>query len=748
MFNSKHEKLYVILFFAVLTIILTWPTAWHSFSSVPSLGSDTMQVIGVAGDKANLISDQGLFKGTFEMIKRSDFGITTIYAYFQLIFGRVVGYNLLFFISFILSGLGAYLLALYFTKNKPASLVAGIIFAFSPFHIHNALGTNVGTMHQEWLPFFVLFLFKFFDDLKFRNFVLSGLFLFLIGFTEHQLLAFTVIFMLFFLVYKLFTEPKLFLRGKFWLYAGTSAIVLSVLFFIMFRSLFVIAGSDNNYLDAGLKSAVKYSNDALSIFVTPPFHSFWPEAFDSLRGQFERRSSSNFSVFVGYSVLLLSLIAIFAIRYFKRNRLPSKGICFWLAVTVGFFVLSLGPYLHYKGILDPPVKMPYYLIYQYLPFYKNIRTVGRIFVFSMLGFSVLAAWGMAFINAKFSIFNPPIGRAGFQKNNRKYEDVALKKNIGNDRELNKKSKILYFLVGFVVALEFLAIPLKTDSLLHSSFYDKLGQDKEKYSVLEVPGSTDYDFASRDLVWKSIHQKVTVNGFDFARFNKEGYMFQRGTPIIRTLLYDIPNGDNGNDRDIVKSSYYNISSEILNYYNIRWVILDKAALKGDPAKGDFDLTYPAKAYVASVIKCVDEYEDEYLYACKIDQSDMPDHMFLAMDFSNSHWVGKSESKNGLQRWAENGAGMKIVNMTSQVQKSRLNFNLKITKPLRLKVFLNGEEIFNQYITAITQKQNVSAELPSILPGENEIIFGVYAADNSEIRSDKKSDTARIYQVEVE
>ncbi|MFA6194003.1 MAG: hypothetical protein WC726_04035 [Parcubacteria group bacterium] len=732
MFKPKHEKLYIILFFAVLAIILTWPTAWHFFSSVPSSGSDTMQVIGVAGDKANLIAGQGFFKGTFELIKRSEFNVTTIYAYFQLIFGRVAGYNLLFFISFILSGFGAYLFALYFTKNKPASLIAGIIFAFAPFHIHNAMSTNAGTMHQEWLPFFVLYLFRFFNDLKFRNFVLSGLFLFLIGFTEHQLLAFTVVFIFFFLVYNLITEPKLFLRGKFWLYAGTSAIVLSVLFFIMFRSLFTIAGSGNNYLDAGLKSAVKYSNDTLSIFVPPNFHTFWSNAFSHLRNQFERNFDSSFSDYAGYLVMLLSLIAILAVHYFKKNKLPSKGIWFWLAVTIGFYVLSLGPYLHYKGVLDPPIKMPYWFIYQYLPFYKNIRTVGRLFVFSMLGFSVLAAWGMAFINSKFS----------------KNKNSISEEKDSNGWELNKRSKILYCLAGLIIILEFLAIPLKTDSLLHSSFYEKLGQDKEKYSVLEVPGSTDYDFASRDLVWKSIHQKTTINGFDFARVNKEGYMFQRGTPIIRTLLYDIPGGSNGNDRDIVKNAYYIISSEILNFYNIRWVILDKTALKGDPAKGDSDLSYSAKAYVASVIKCADVYEDEYLYACKIDQSDVPEHMFLAMDYSNDHWMGKSESKNGLQRWAENGAGMKIVNMTSQTQKSRLNFNLKIDKPMRLKVFFNGQEVFNQYITAITQKQSISAELPNILPGENEIIFGVYAADNSEIRSDKKSDTARIYQVEVE
>ncbi|HUD08774.1 MAG TPA: hypothetical protein VMQ48_01635, partial [Candidatus Saccharimonadales bacterium] len=400
----KNEKFRVVLFFTALTVILTWPSVWHFFSSVPSSGADTMQVIGVAGDKANLLSDQGIFKGTIELIKRSEFNITTLYAYFQLIFGRAVGYNILFFASFILSGFGAYLLAFYFTKNKPASLIAGIIFAFSPFHIYNSLSTNAGTMHQEWLPFFALYLFKFFEDLNWKNFSLAGLFLLLIGFTEHQLLAFTVIFILFFLVYKLIIQPKIYLRGKFWAYAGTSILVLSIVFFFMFRSLFVIAGSDNNFLDAGFKSAVKYSNDALSIFVPPNLHTFWPDTFSHLRDQFERNSDSTFSAYAGYSVLLLSLLGIFGIRFLKKKNIPTRGIFFWFFVAVGFYVLSWGPYLHYKGLLDPPVKMPYYFIYQYLPFYKNIRTVGRLFVWSILGFSMLAAWGMTYINFQFSIF--------------------------------------------------------------------------------------------------------------------------------------------------------------------------------------------------------------------------------------------------------------------------------------------------------------------------------------------------------
>ncbi|MDD3486836.1 MAG: hypothetical protein PHF35_00435 [Candidatus Moranbacteria bacterium] len=737
-YNPKYEKLYVILFFTVLTAILTWPAAWHFFSAVPSSGSDTMQVIGVAGNKANLIADQGFFRGTWSLIKSSEFTITTLYAYFQLILGRVFAYNLLFFLSFILSGFGTYLLADYFLKNKPAALVAGVIFAFSPFHMHNALGTNVGTMHQEWLPFFALYLFKFFDGLELKNFALSGLFLFLIALSEHQLLAFTAIFIIFFLAYKLASDPKSFLRGKLWLYFAVSAAVLSVVFFFMFRSLFTIANSDNNFLDAGFSAAVKYSNDSLSIFIPPNFHSFWSDAFSGLREQFNRRSKSDFSDYTGYATLIFSVLAVFGAGNLKKKKIPTVGLFFWLAVALGFYILSWGPYLQFKGVLDPPVKMPYYLIYTYLPYYKNIRTVGRFFVWSMLGFSVLAAWGMAYAESKIS---------NLKTKNKKGSDNAGEGDNPDNSRKNKFRVIFYPMITFVVAVEFLAVPLETNSLLHSSFYEKLGQDKEKYSVIEVPGSTSYSFASRDLVWKSIHRKNTLNSYDFARVNKEAYLFQENTPIIRDLLYDVPDEEDRNNSDIMKSSYYDIANEILKYYDVRYIILDKQALKGNPEEGDRDMIYPMKAYISSVIECSDTYEDEYLYACQVDRSKMPSHMFLAFP-SKDHWVGKSTAKGGAKRYAESGAELNLVNMAGGLMDGRFSFNLKLPKPMGIKVLFNGREVFSQYITSIKQKKNIEIDLTNINPGDNKITFGVYAADGSEIHADGKSDAPAIYQADIE
>ena len=92
--------------------------------------------------------------------------------------------------SFVFSGLGVYLLVFYLTKNKQASFLAGIIFAFSSFHVYQAAAIHLGMRHQELIPFFVLFLLRFFEKFEFKFFALAGLFALLIAITEHQLLAF------------------------------------------------------------------------------------------------------------------------------------------------------------------------------------------------------------------------------------------------------------------------------------------------------------------------------------------------------------------------------------------------------------------------------------------------------------------------------------------------------------------------------------------------------------------------------
>jgi hypothetical protein len=58
----------------------------------------------------------------------------------QLTAGLVFGYNFLVIFSFIFSGYGAYLLAMYLTKDNISSFFSGLVFAFSPYHLAHTLG--------------------------------------------------------------------------------------------------------------------------------------------------------------------------------------------------------------------------------------------------------------------------------------------------------------------------------------------------------------------------------------------------------------------------------------------------------------------------------------------------------------------------------------------------------------------------------------------------------------------------------
>ena len=68
----------------------------------------------------------------------------------------VLSYNVAFLTSFILSGFGLYLLALRYTGNRLAALLAGLAFAFAPYHL--SLMGHLSLLTVQWLPLTLLYL--------------------------------------------------------------------------------------------------------------------------------------------------------------------------------------------------------------------------------------------------------------------------------------------------------------------------------------------------------------------------------------------------------------------------------------------------------------------------------------------------------------------------------------------------------------------------------------------------------------
>lgn len=74
-------------------------------------------------------------------------------------------YNTLLLVSFVISGLGAALLARRFGASTGGAWVAGLVFAFAPFHVNHAV--HLQTMSIAWSPFAILFLDRFLDQRRF-----------------------------------------------------------------------------------------------------------------------------------------------------------------------------------------------------------------------------------------------------------------------------------------------------------------------------------------------------------------------------------------------------------------------------------------------------------------------------------------------------------------------------------------------------------------------------------------------------
>ena len=73
----------------------------------------------------------------------------------------VLAYNIVFLITFLVSGLGMYALVRRLTGSGNAAFLAGIIFAFFPYHF--AHSAHLEILFMGWIPLFFLYVHKFFD---------------------------------------------------------------------------------------------------------------------------------------------------------------------------------------------------------------------------------------------------------------------------------------------------------------------------------------------------------------------------------------------------------------------------------------------------------------------------------------------------------------------------------------------------------------------------------------------------------
>jgi hypothetical protein len=178
------RALLVVLFFAALTVVMTWPQSSDLRRVIAAHHDALFSVWRLAWvahqlprDPAHLF-DGNIFHPEPRTLAFSDAMLVPglLGAPFLWVGGnRVLVYNGLLLAAFILSGAAMFLLVRRLTGHAGAGLLAGVVFAFVPYRFEHYF--HLELQWALWMPLGLWALHRTLDTRRLRDGVLTGLFL-------------------------------------------------------------------------------------------------------------------------------------------------------------------------------------------------------------------------------------------------------------------------------------------------------------------------------------------------------------------------------------------------------------------------------------------------------------------------------------------------------------------------------------------------------------------------------------------
>ena len=415
---------------------------------------------------------------------------------------EIFAYNFIMLMTFPLAGLAMYLLAVYLTRNKWASFIAGLAYAFCPYHFAHA--SHITLANIQWMPLFILFLFKLHKERTYPNAIFCGLFFALTLLSDtyygYFMLVAAATFFIFMMVRKFYRKIRKLHEINFTPQVGIvknislSVVTVFTASIVCFPYIFPILDSylsgdgklsvlKNGYL-RGIKELKEPSATLLNYILPSPNHPLLGGFASRLEGAlFYGENPQEFNLFLGFFAIIMS---VYAFRVWKNSKkaevvaINAKeaeeidfSMKFFVSLAVVAFLFSLYPVFVLFG---RELWLPSAYTYHIIPFF---RSIGRFGIVLMLAFSVLMAFGIKFL---------------FERINLKKVRIAL-----------------VVLFSAVVLFEFVNFPpfKATDIEVKESVYSWLKEQPEDILIVEYPLEEDdtviYLFNQR------VHQKRLVNG---------------------------------------------------------------------------------------------------------------------------------------------------------------------------------------------------------------------------------------------
>lgn len=419
---KKFQNLWVFLYYCLVSVFMTWPLTLHLRTSViGGMGDNIYFVWLIRWYQKVFLEGQGhpFFNPMMNYPQGWNLSTTeTSLASalpgvpFSAWLGPIAGYNIAMLLTFVLSGFFMYLWVRSLTKSNAAALLAGTLYAFSPYHIAHFVVGHLNLCGIEWFPLYFWGLHNLLNSKKkfdLKSVLLTGLPLGLIAFTSMYYLYMTLIFSLIFVAgYLCFTRFSVFRNKFFWIEAA-SAIALCVPFVYFALRPFINLAQSGTLVSRSIEYASMYSASPTDFFLPSSDHFLLGALFSKW---FDRSLWNESSLYIGLIALVFAVVAITG----QKKSQHRWFIWTALIVIVASFILALGINLHWnnqavvwqipdflQGLFkksETLIYLPSAWLFNHLPFFDKMRSIMRFGFFVLLFMPILAGIGFARIQQK------------------------------------------------------------------------------------------------------------------------------------------------------------------------------------------------------------------------------------------------------------------------------------------------------------------------------------------------------------
>ncbi|UCE43096.1 MAG: glycosyltransferase family 39 protein [Candidatus Aminicenantes bacterium] len=562
MTREARINLLVLSFFILLSIIMLWPLPLHMADAFVSHVDPLLNTWIFDWDTYQLfrdpfqLFDANIFFPLKNTLAFSEHMIVLSLIAFpvSLVSGNpILGYNFIQLLAYILCGFAVYLLVYHLTKSRIAGIIAGIIFAFSPYRFRQV--GHIQNLTVFWTPLSLLYLHKAIKKPSWKYVLLFALFFVLQALSCGYLGVFLAIAVGIFVLYYLLFMPRANIAPFF--KKLVIAAILSSLIIIPFLVPYLQVKKEHKF-ERTVGSNIQFSANILGYATISRFNKnvFYEDKSVQNRILINKSKPGRLrpigrGLFPGILTILLATMAFlippYASRFPSGIRSIEKTVNYLLLTVVGLTGIIIGT----KGFVFSVAGINISLTHLRNPLYliiflfivklalirftlcnfdeeKNCASIHLNFYLFLGVFACILTLG-----PKIFYITHDFGTGPYML---LYKNIVLFKGIRVPERfgilvmlalsvlagygvikvlalLKTRGKAILscFIIAFLV-YEFIPVPLPYEKLSRepAEVYKWLASSKEKFAILEFP-LIELQTNKYYMYWSIVHRKNLANG---------------------------------------------------------------------------------------------------------------------------------------------------------------------------------------------------------------------------------------------